>query len=102
LPVFLYLFVFQDLPSLCDVGAHSFYEASIVVILRPLSKSLGFFRQVFICKKAILLKERERGLNTNSFALDYILLGFFPWFCVAFFQFLGSEISFHSLSKLIC
>ena len=102
MPVFLHLFIFQDLPSLCRVGAHSLYEASIVVILRPLSKSLGFFWQVFNCKKAILLKERERGLNTNSFALDYILLGFFPRFCVAFFQFLGSEISFHSLSKLIC
>lgn len=87
---------------MCDVGAHSFYEASIVVILRPLSKSLGFFWQVFICKKAILLKEKERGLNANSFALDYILPGFFPRFCVAFFHFLGSDISFHSLSKLIC
>lgn len=62
---------------MCDVGAHSFYEAGIVVILRPLSKSLGFFWQVFICKKATLLKEKERGLNANSFALDYILLGFF-------------------------
>ena len=199
LPVFLYLFIFQDLPSVCGVGAHSFYEASIVVILtaaaaakslqsrptlcdpingspqvspiprilqartlewvaisfsnawkwkvkvkslsraqllatpwtaayqappsmgfsrqeywsglslpslvvilRSLSKRLGFFWQVFICKKVILWKERERGLNTNSFALDYILLGFFPRFCVAFVHFLGSEISFHSLSKLIC